>query len=372
MRKSRIFSIRRRSRPGAAPGTLIAPLDAARPVIDVIAYDSDQCVEHQDVAPENLRALRPRAGVTWVNVSGLGSTDTLRAIADVFGLHRLALEDVLNVHQRPKVEQFADHLFIIVRMADSTGNGDTEQVALFLGKNFVVSIQERVGDCFDPIRARVRDKSSRLRSQGADYLAYALIDGVIDGYFPGLESLGEQLEDLEEAVVSNPRRATVSRLHDVKRQLLSLRRAVWPSRELLGTLTREEHDLLGAETRLYLRDCYDHTVQLMDLVETYREIASGLMDVYISSVSARLGEVMKVLTVIATIFMPLSFIASLYGMNFDRDVSPWNMPELGWRLGYPFALAIMSASVVAMLFYFWRNGWLGNRDRGISDQRGDA
>ena len=372
MRRPRLFSIRRRSRPGAAPGTLIAPLDAAEPVIDVIAFEKTECIEHYDVDPERLRGLRKRDGVTWVNVSGLGDTATLGAVADVFGLHRLALEDVLNVHQRPKVEQFADHLFIIVRMAALTGNGDSEQVALFLGKDFVVSIQERVGDCFDPIRARVRDEASRLRHQGADYLAYALIDGVIDDYFPVLESLGEQLEDLEEAVVSNPRRENVSMLHDVKRQLLSLRRAVWPSRELLGTLTREQHELLSAETRLYLRDCYDHTVQLMDLVETYREIASGLMDVYISSVSARLGEVMKVLTIIATIFMPLSFIASLYGMNFDRSVSVWNMPELGWRLGYPFSLALMAASVAGMIVYFRRSGWLGSRDRSDADRRGDA
>jgi magnesium transporter len=368
MHRSRLFSIRRRSRPGAAPGTLIAPPDAARPVIDVMAFDRDDCHEYHDVDPEQLPGLGVEQGVIWVNVSGLGDAEPLSRIADTFGLHRLAMEDVLNLHQRPKVEEFEDHLFIIVRMADPAQSGDTEQVSLFLGRNFVVSVQEKPGDCFDPVRARVRDKTSRLRGQRADYLAYALMDSVIDGYFPELEALGEHLEDLEDSVVSNPQPESVTLLHDVKRQLLSLRRAVWPSRELLGTLSREEHDLFQPDTRPYLRDCYDHTVQLMDLIETYREIASGLIDVYISSVSARLGEIMKVLTIIATIFMPLGFIASLYGMNFDRAVSPWNMPELGWRLGYPFALALMGVCAGAMIGYFWRVGWLGSRSSISADR----
>ena len=238
MRRPRLFSIRRRSRPGAAPGTLIAPPDATRPVIDVMAFDKDECREHRDVDAATLQELGAARGVIWVNVTGLGDTGAIAQIAAVFGLHRLAMEDVLNLHQRPKVEEFEDHLFIIVRMADTTRPGDTEQVSLFLGKNFVISIQEREGDCFDSVRARARDRASRLRSQGADYLAYALIDSVIDGYFPGLEDLGEQLEELEEAVVTNPQPESVTRLHDTKRELLSLRRAVWPSRELLGALSR--------------------------------------------------------------------------------------------------------------------------------------
>ena len=362
MRKPRVFSIRRRSEPGAAPGTLIAPREAEAPVIDVISFNRDTCTEHSNVDIDAIKEIRGQEGITWVNITGLGDTDLIVEIADIFGLHALALEDVLNVHQRPKVEEFDDHLFIVVRMITASGSTDTEQVSIFLGEKFVISIQERAGDCFDPVRARIRRATGRLRNSGADYLAYALIDATIDGYFPILESLGEELEQLEDAIVDNPRPALIGTLHDMKRLFLSLRRAIWPHRELLSTLAREEHVLLDRETRLYLRDCYDHTIQLMDIVETYREIASGLMDVHISSVSARLNEIMKVLTIIATLFMPLGFIASLYGMNFDRSVSVWNMPELGWRLGYPFALMLMGGCAAGLLVYFWRSGWLGNRD----------
>ena len=363
MRKPSAFSIRRRSEPGAAPGTLIASSEAEAPVIDVISFDSGRFVEYKNAAIDTIKAMRAQGDNTWVNLTGLGDTDLIVQIAEIFGLHVLALEDVLNVHQRPKLEEFEDHLFIVVRMIAAPESTETEQVSIFLGKDFVISIQERAGDCFDPVRARIRKPKGRIRNSGADYLAYALIDATIDGYFPILESLGEKLEDLEDAIVANPQPTLVGALHDMKRLFLSLRRAIWPHRDLLSTLAREEHPLLDRETRLYLRDCYDHTIQLMDIVETYREIASGLMDVHISSVSARLNEIMKVLTIIATVFMPLGFIASLYGMNFDRGVSGWNMPELGWRLGYPFALTLMGGCAAGLLIYFWRNGWLSNRDR---------
>ena len=363
MRKPRVFSIRRRSEPGASPGTLIAPREAEAPLIDVFSFNKNTCVEHTDVSIDAIKAIRSQRGITWVNLTGLGDADLIVDIAEIFGLHVLALEDVLNVHQRPKVEEFEDHLFIVVRMIAAPGSTETEQVSIFLGQNFVISIQETAGDCFDPVRARIRKAGGRLRNSGADYLAYALIDAIIDGYFPILEGLGEELERLEDAIVANPQPALVGALHDMKRLFLSLRRAVWPHRELLSTLAREEHVLLDRETRLYFRDCYDHTIQLMDIVETYREIASGLMDVHISSVSARLNEIMKVLTIIATVFMPLGFIASLYGMNFDRSASGWNMPELGWRLGYPFALMLMGGCAAGLLVYFWRSGWLGDKNR---------
>lgn len=358
MPRPRIFSIRRSSLPGAAPGTLIPAADAAPPTIDVFIYSPDHCEELHDVDAESLLRLRDGRRTIWMNVSGLGDADSMRKISHAFGLHQLAMEDVMNLHQRPKVEEFQDHVFIIVRIVDAAVTGETEQVSIFLGRDFILTFQESSTDCFDPVRARLRDASSRIRNQGPGYLAYALIDSAIDGYFPLLETLGEQLEAIEQSVVEDPQPESVSSLHDLKRQLLSLRRSIWPFRELVGALSREEHSLIGAETRVYLRDCYDHTVQLMELIETYREISSGLMDVYISSASARLGEVMKVLTVIATIFIPLSFIASLYGMNFDRGASPWNMPELGWRMGYPFALAIMALSAALMILYFWIKGWL--------------
>jgi magnesium transporter len=233
----------------------------------------------------------------------------------------------------------------------------------------VFSIQERPGDCFDPIRERIRKAKGLIRGRGPDYLCYALIDAVVDGYFPVLESLGERLEALEDEVVREPAPDSIERLHDMKRVLLALRRIVWPHRDLLHMLSREEHPLLARTTRVYLRDSYDHTIQLMDILETYRETASGLVDVYISSASAKLNEIMKVLTIIATIFMPLGFIASLYGMNFDRSVSSWNMPELGWRFGYPFALGLMAACVGFLVYYFRRRGWFAQMLRADSPDR---
>lgn len=358
MARPRLFSIRRRSLPGAPPGTLIAPSDAHAPVVDVVAYTADGFVEHGNVGVETIRETREQHAVTWVNLTGLADADALVTIGKVFGLHHLALEDVLNTHQRPKVEEFDDYLFVVVRMIAAPGSTETEQVSIFIGKDYVLSVQEKVGDCFETVRERIRKGKGTVRARGADYLGYALIDAVVDAYFPVLEALGEDLEQLEDTVIGNATAASIGSLHNMKRDFLNLRRAIWPHREMLNTLVREENPLLARDTQVYLRDSYDHTVQLMDIVETYREIASDLVDVYLSSVSAKLNETMKVLTVIATVFMPLGFIASLYGMNFDRSVSGWNMPELGWRMGYPFALAVMAISAIGMIVYFWRKGWL--------------
>jgi len=294
-------------------------------------------------------------------VVGLADVATVDQVGAAFGLHRLALEDVLNVHQRPKVEEFEQHLFVVARMLDDERRAESEQLALFLGEGFLLTFQERPGDCFEPVRARLRLGKGRIREAGADYLAYALIDAVIDRYFPALESYGEEIEELEEQVIAGPEPGQVSRLHVLKRELLGLRRAVWPTRDMVSALIREDTPFIGEATRVYLRDCYDHAVQLMDLVETYREIVSGLLDVYLSSMSARLNEVMKMLTIIATIFIPLSFVASLYGMNFDPTASPWNMPELGAYFGYPIAIGVMVAIAVALLAYFRWKGWLGRR-----------
>ncbi|MEC9339908.1 MAG: magnesium/cobalt transporter CorA, partial [Pseudomonadota bacterium] len=229
------------------------------------------------------------------------------------------------------------------------------------GEGFLLTFQERAGDCFDPVRERIRRRHSQLRERGADYLTYALLDAVVDSGFPVLEACGERLEVLEAAVSSGSRDVQVTDIHRIKRELLDLRRTVWPQREMVSALAREPTAYISDQTRIYLRDCYDHTVQLMDLLETYREIASSLIDLYLSSVNARMNEIMKVLTIIATLFMPLSFVASLYGMNFDRTVSPWNMPELGWALGYPFILVLMLAMAFGMLWFFLRRGWIGNR-----------
>jgi magnesium transporter len=235
---------------------------------------------------------------------------------------------------------------------------------MFLGANFLLTFQERTGDCFDLVRDRIRRRRGHIRERKADYLAYALLDAVIDGYFPVLEACGERLESLEDAVLDKPSGEQSAQIHEMKRDLLTLRRAIWPQREMINALTRDSSAHVSDQTRVYLRDCYDHTIQLMDMLETYREIASGLVDVYLSSVSARMNEIMKLLTIIATIFIPLGFIAGLYGMNFDTGVSPWNMPELSWRWGYPFALGLMAVVAIGLLLFFRKRGWIGGRTGG--------
>ena len=342
--------------PGLPPGTLAAPAGAHAPdTLQVIHYTADALEEQEVASAAEAAAFREKQGVTWVNVDGLGNVELLAELGERFGLHPLALEDVLHVQQRPKVDDFENHLFIVLRMLHFLADVETEQVSIFLGPNFVLTFQEHPGDCLEPVRVRLRKSTGQLRRQGADYLTYAIMDAVIDNYFPFLEQIGEVIEDLENDVVANPSRRTLGRVHDIKRNLLDVRRAVWPLRDAINSLLRDESPLVRKPTRLYLRDCYDHTVQVLDIVETYRELAGGLMDVYLSSVSNKMNEVMKVLTVIATIFIPLTFVAGIYGMNFLR------MPELGWPWGYPAVLAFMLAVAITMLILFRRKGWLGGR-----------
>ncbi|MEC9368315.1 MAG: magnesium/cobalt transporter CorA [Pseudomonadota bacterium] len=358
-RRKRLSGIERSTAPGAIPGTLEPLAGAHAPVVTIVSYGPGGSTEHKFTTVEALGKLRGLKPVLWIDVSGLADATLIAELGKLFGLHALALEDVINVHQRPKVEEYKGHMFIVARMVHSEERTETEQFSCFLGRNFLLTFQERHGDCFGPVRERIRSARGRVCKLGPDYLCYALIDAMIDGYFPVLERYGEVLERLEDQVVESPRSSNVRDLHELKRELLLLRRAVWPHREMVNALIREENPVIEAQTRVYLRDCYDHTIQLMDIVETYREIASGLVDVHISSVSARLNEIMKVLTIIATIFIPLGFIASLYGMNFDTAASPWNMPELKWYLGYPFVLAVMGVIAGGLLWYFWRKGWLG-------------
>ncbi len=357
----RIRVHRRRTPPGSSPGTLIADPGARRPVVRVIGYGTADLEESEAASLDDIARIRGKWPVTWVNVDGLGDLEFLRALGEMFGLHRLALEDVVNVHQRPKVEEYEDHLFIVSRMVAVNDPPHTEQIAMFLGDGYLLTFQERSGDCFDPVRERIRRHRGQIREVGADYLAYALLDAVIDGYFPVLEAYGEELEILEDRVLAAPHRDHVVTIHELKRNLLALRRAIWPQREMISALARNAAKQITEPTRLYLRDCYDHIIQLIDILETFREVASGLVDVYLSSVSARMNEIMKVLTIIATIFIPLSFITGLYGMNFRTDLSPWNMPELSWYFGYPLALGLMAAVAGVLLYFFWRRGWLGGR-----------
>jgi magnesium transporter len=348
---------------GASPGTLIADPEAPRPRMKVIAYGPSGVVEREIDDPESVRPLLASHPVVWLNVDGLGDADTILAVGKVFGLHRLALEDVINVTQRPKLENYGEHQFLVARMIEWVDHLETDQLSLFLGRNFVVTFQEKVGDPFDPVRARICGGKGSIRSRGPDYLAYALIDATIDEYFPVLEKCGERLEMLEDRILVAPSREDIPDVHEIKHDLLTLRRAVWPMRETLSLLLRDSESLVEKETRLYLNDCYDHTVQIMDLVETYREIASSLVEMYLSSLSNRLNEVMKVLTMIATIFIPLTFIVGVYGMNFDPDASPWNMPELRWKYGYVACLLFMVAVTAGLLVYFRRRGWLGQTAR---------
>ena len=358
--KRKVVKIRRRHPPGTAPGQVIAPARGAPPSVQLIAYSATDVVDLHDIELADIAAIREKYSVVWINVVGFGNVEPVLGLGALFGLHRLALEDVINTHQRSKVEGYGDHIFLIGRMLVDPRSVETEQVAIFAGKGFIITFHERSGDCFDPIRQRLVAGKGRIRTEGADYLCYSLIDAIVDAYFPALEEYGERLEELEDAVVNSPERGHISELHDLKRGLLMLRQAIWPHREMINSLIRDPHPLIKVETQPFLRDCYDHTVQMMDMVETYREIASGLLDVYLSSASMRLNEVMKVLTIVATVFMPLSFITSLYGMNFDRAASPWNMPELGWYFGYPFALSLMAGSTASLIWFMWNKGWLGD------------
>ena len=354
----RIPTFRQRSPPGSAPGTLISHPDAAPPVLRVIGYGPETFEEIEVSSPKELAGLRGRWPVLWVDATGVGDADAVAEIGEMFNLHRLALEDVVNVHQRPKVEEYPETLFAVARMASLGERVDTEQVSLFLGEGWLLTFQERAGDVWEPVRNRLRVGRGRIRAAGADYLFYAVLDAVVDGYYPVLEEFGARLEFLEEEVIDDPREELVGVIHAARRDALALRQSVWPMRESMGQLYRDEFRLISPDNRIYIRDAYDHAIQVIDLLENYREMASALLDVYLSSVSHRMNEVMKVLTIIATIFIPLTFIAGIYGMNFDPEASPWNMPELNWYWGYPAVWAVMIVVTLGLIWFFRRRRWL--------------
>lgn len=357
---------RRRSPPGTAPGTVTPDTTALQPTITVTCYGPDRVVEEQFHSAGQLGRLDKLAGrhaVTWIDVEGLGSAEVIHALGTRFGLHRLALEDVVNTHQRAKVEDYGAHFFVVARMVVPDERLSTEQLSLFLGKDFVLTFQERSPDQFVTLREAIRQGKGRLRELGADYLAYLVLDTVVDGYFPVLERCGEWLERIDEAVDRGRAEEVVDEIHDLRADLLLLRRVIWPLRDALGSLLREVNPLLSAETRFSLRDCHDHAIQILDLVETSRELCADLREYYQSAVNTRMNRIITVLTIVTSIFIPLSFVAGVYGMNFDPDVSPWNMPELRWTFGYPFALAVMGAMTALQLVLFWRSGWLGHRRR---------
>jgi len=358
-RQRRPPRIRRLTVPGTPPGTLHVSNSEPQPAIHVIKFTRDDLWEEDIHDVGRLRELLDSDSVTWVNVNGLGDVELLGQLRKIFGLHDLALEDVVNVHQRAKVEEYGDHLFVVLRMLSQVDRVESEQLSLFLGKNFVLTLQQRAGDCLDPVRQRLRQSRGRIRNIGSDYLAYALIDAVVDAYFPVVDEYGERLDQLEGELVVGQLPHLVESIHHLRGDLMMLRRTVRPLRDALVHLMPDPQSLIGEETQFYLRDCYDHTIQLMDLLDTYREMCSDLRDYYMSSVNNRMNEIMKVLTVIATIFIPLGFVASLYGMNFNTRL-PGNMPELNWPYGYVFAVLLMIVIALSMLTFIWRKGWLAS------------
>jgi magnesium transporter len=348
--------------PGTAPATLVVPPEyqGQQPVVTLIEYDAHSIEERKIETMDELLPCLDNDKVSWINVDGLGDPEFFQRLGRQFRIHPLALEDLFNIGQRPKIDEYDRQLFIVLDMAYENKKEEVvfEQVCIVLAENFVITIQEDPGDVFDPVRQRLRDGGGNARFMKADYLAYALIDSVIDQYFPIVESLGESMDDLQETLLDQPTRERLRDLHEFKRLIARIRRAVWPQREVLGRLMRDETGLVAARTKPFFRDCYDHTVIMVDILETFREAARNIMDVYLSSINIRTNEIMRVLTVISSIFIPLTFIAGVYGMNFDPKLSPFNMPELEWTFGYPFAICLMLAVAIGMIVFFKRKKWI--------------
>lgn len=344
--------------PGTPPGTLTPAEGEPGPSRVIVASYREADIdvrETLDVAA--LASLKDDGRVHWIHVIGLSEVSVVEQLGKLFELHPLALEDVLTLGQRPKAEEFDDTLFCILQHLTYRREGlEKLQISLFLGKSFVVTLQPRGADRLEPIRERLVKGRTKLRQKGAAYLAYAILDLIVDAAFPALEALGDHLDAIEEGILEKPDQSDIESLQCVRRELLVLRQVLWPQREVVGRLAREEHELMPDDVRIYFRDCYDHAVQALEVSENFREVASGLLDIYLTSLSYRLNDVMKVLTIISTVFMPLTFLVGVYGMNFDRS-HPLNMPELGWKYGYLGFWGITVASIVTMLWLFKRRGW---------------
>lgn len=349
----------RAKKKGLPPGTLvhIGEKRAQGASITVIDYDETNISELEVKTLDQCFPFKQSPTTTWINVEGLDA-DVIQKLGDCYGFHPLVLEDILNTDQRPKLEDYGEYIYIVVKMLSERKGGKgveffSEQVSIILGKNFVMSFQEGVkGDVFNHVRERIRSGKGRVRNMGPDYLAYSLMDAIVDNYFVILEAVGERIEDIEDELVSHPAPQTLKNIHELKREMIYLRKSVWPLREVVSWLERGGSPLIKPPTALYLRDVYDHTVQVIDAIETSREMLSGMLDIYLSSLSNRLNEIMKFLTIIGTIFIPLTFVVGIYGMNFDF------MPELRWRYGYFIVLFVMLLVSISMLFYFRRKKWI--------------
>lgn len=359
-----LAQFRRRTEPGAPPGVVVPDATVPRGRVHIIAFDAERSEELNDPPLDDIPKLMERWPVVWVNVDGVGDAALITQLGRLFHLHRLALEDVVHVHQRAKAESYESYYFVVGRMHCDEAASGSEQISMFLGPRFLLTFQERPGgDCLGAVRTRIRAGWGLARASRPDYLLYALLDVIVDHYFPLVERCGERLDFAEDLALASPMTDVMSTVHDIKRSLIGIRRAIWPMRDAINTLLRDDSSLISADTRVYLRDVHDHTIQIIDLVESYRDIASGITEVHLAQVSLRTNEIMKVLTIISTVFIPLTFVAGIYGMNFDRTVSPWSMPELGWRWGYVSVIAAMAAGAVGMLYFFRRRGWLGKSDR---------
>ncbi|MFH1279036.1 MAG: magnesium/cobalt transporter CorA [Candidatus Eisenbacteria bacterium] len=323
--------------------------------ISVMDYDKEHFDEKANVSVDECLPYFDKPEVTWINVNGLHDTAVLQTLGDKAGLHPLVLEDIINTHQRPKIEEFPGYLYIVMRMLrfdEEKNHVSGEQISIILGPNYVLSFQEVEGDMFDPVRERIRIGRGRSRKLKSDYLAYALVDAVVDHYFAVLEKMGDRIESLEERVTEDPTTEVLHAIHGMKRELIFVRKSVFPVRELISSLSRTENPLIQKGTDIFLRDAHDHTIQVIDALESYRDILSGLQDLYLSGISNRMNEVMKVLTIAATIFVPLTFFAGIYGMNFDF------IPELHYKWAYPAFWGVMLVMGGGMVVFFKRRGWL--------------
>jgi len=355
--KSKTFK-KKQSNVGLAPGTLVhvGEKKAEKVVIRAWVYNSEKLIEKELKTVEECQALKGQPGMNlWINVDGLDQIGIIEKLGSYFGVHPLTLEDVLNTGQRPKMEDYDSYIYAVLKMMildEKRKEIIIDQVSIIFGSNYILSFQERERDVFNPIRDRLKNPASRLRKNGVDLLAYSLMDAVVDNYFLILEHVGEEIENLEEELIVDPVPETLKAIQKHKRDMITLRRSVWPLRELINSLQRTESELINETTQLYLRDVYDHTIQVIDSIEAFRDILSSMVDVYLSSLSNRMNDVMKVLTIIATIFIPLTFIAGVYGMNFEY------MPELEWRWGYPAVMLGMAMVGISMVLYFKKRRWV--------------
>lgn len=358
MKKRSSLVTPRRAPVGAPPGVLIPDIHASPTRLSLLLFGEDGVERIEDPDMALLAAAVSGGRRLWLDVVGLGDHDLLVDIARIFDISPLALEDITNTRQRPKVDVFEGHALVFLHMLDGSAASAKEQIAILFDDSCVVTFQERPGDCLDPVRKRLAAPMARIRSEPSGYLAYAVIDTIIDAYFPLLETIGTKMEELENDIIENAGPLQVAELHHLKRELLMVKRAIWPTREVLAAMTREDFTFMPDSVHPYLRDSYDHAIQLIDIVETYRELGTGLLDLHLTSISTRTNEIMKLLTIVATIFIPLTFLAGVWGMNFEPASSPWNMPELTAYFGYPLALLSMFATAAALLAYFrWRR-WI--------------